>query len=84
MDILLARSQGYEPGDGVIVSEVTNRGIAAQAGIRTGMLIVSVNRRNVNSVAEFNTALEETAKTRKALMLIKYENFKKYVVLTLD
>jgi serine protease Do len=80
----LARGFGYEPGEGVIVSEVTNGGIAAQAGIRTGMLIVSVNRRNVNSVAEFNTALEETAKTRKALMLIKYENFAQYVVLTLD
>ena len=80
----LARGFGYEPGKGVIVSEVTNGGIAAQAGIRAGMLIVSVNRRNVNSVAEFNTALEETAKTRKALVLIKYENFAQYVVLTLD
>ena len=80
----LARGFGYEPGEGVIVSEVTNGGIAAQAGIRAGMLIVSVNRRNVNSVAEFNTALEETAETHKALMLIKYENFAKHVVLTLD
>jgi serine protease Do len=80
----LARGFGYEPGEGVLVSEVTNGGIAAKAGIRAGMLIVSVNRRDVNSVAEFNTALEETAKTRKALMLIKYENFAQYVVLTLD
>ena len=49
--------------------------IVKKAGIRAGMLVASVNRRDVNSIAEFNTALEETAKTGKALMLIKYENF---------
>jgi len=80
----LARQFGYEPGEGVIVSQVTDGGIAARAGIRSGMLIVGVNRRNVNTVAEFNEALEETAKTRKALMLIKFENFAKYVLLMLD
>jgi serine protease Do len=80
----LARGFGYEPKEGVIVSQVTDGGIAAQAGIRSGMLIAGVNRRNVNTVAEFNEALEETAKTRKALMLIKFENFAKYVLLTLD
>jgi len=80
----LARGFGYEPGEGVIVSQVTDGGIAARAGIRPGMLIVGVNRRDVNTVAEFNAALEETAKTRKALMLIKFENFAQYVVLTLD
>ncbi len=80
----LARQFGYEPAEGVIVSEVTDGGIAARNGIRPGMLIVNVNRRNVRSVAEFNSALEETAKTRKALMLIKYENFAQYVVLVLD
>ncbi len=80
----LARQFGYEPGEGVIVSQVTDGGIAARAGIRSGMLIVNVNRRNVNTVAEFNEALEETAKTRKVLMLIKFENFAKYVLLTLD
>jgi len=80
----LSRGFGYEPKKGVIVSQVTDGGIAARAGIRPGMLIASVNRRNVNTVAEFNEALEETAKTRKALMLIKFENFAKYVLLTLD
>jgi len=80
----LARQFGYEPDGGVIVSEVASGGIAARAGIRPGMLIVSVNRKNVRSVAEFNAALEETAKTRKALLLIKYENFAQYVVLSLD
>jgi serine protease Do len=80
----LARQFGYEPNEGVIVSEVVSDGIAAQAGIRPGMLIASVNRRNVSSVAEFNAALEDTAKTRKALILIKYEHFAQYVVLTLE
>jgi serine protease Do len=80
----LARGFGYEPAEGVIVSEVTSGSIAAQAGIRPGMLIVSVNRRNVSSVAEFNAALEDTVKTRKALLLIKYEHFAQYVVLTLE
>jgi len=80
----LARQFGYEPAEGVIVSEVVSDGIAARAGIRPGMLIASVNRRNVSSVAEFNAALEDTAKTRKALLLIKYEHFAQYIVLTLE
>ena len=80
----LARQFGYEPAEGVIVSEVVSGGEAAQKGIRPGMLIVRVNRRIVRSVAEFNSALEETAKTRKATMLIKYENFANWVVLELD
>ena len=80
----MARKFRYEPKEGVIVSEVVSDGIAAQAGIRPGMLIASVNRRKVSSVAEFNAALEDTAKTRKALMLIKYEHFTQYVVLTLE
>jgi serine protease Do len=80
----LARQFGYEPAKGVIVSEVTDGGIAARNGIRPGMLIVNVNRRNVRSVAEFNSALEETAGTRKATMLIKYEKSANWVVLELD
>jgi serine protease Do len=80
----LARQFGYDPKEGVIVSEVTPESIAAEAGIRPGMLIVSINRREVSSVAEFNLALEETAKTRKALVLVKYDNFVQYVVLRLD
>jgi len=80
----LAQQFGYEPGEGVIVSRITQGGIADRAGILPGMLIASVNRKNVRSVAEFNKALEETTRTKKALMLIKYENFTQYIVLQLD
>jgi serine protease Do len=80
----LAQGFGYEPGEGVIVSKVTEGSTAAVAGIRPGMLIVNVNHMNVHSVDEFNKALEETTKTRKALVFIKYEDFHQYVVLTLD
>ena len=80
----LARRFGYKTGTGVIVTEVVRSSSADRAGIESGMLILSVNQQEVNSVKEFNDALAESARTKKALLLVKYDRFAQYVVLSLE
>lgn len=80
----LAQKFGYKPGRGVIVTEVIKSSSADQAGIEPGMLILSVNRQEVNTVKEFNDALKESAKTKEAVLLVKYDRFAQYVVLSIE
>ncbi|RKY09742.1 MAG: serine protease [Planctomycetota bacterium] len=80
----LATRFGYEGAKGVIVTEVTDNSPADRAGIGAGMLIISVNRRDVSTVKEFSEALKESSKTKKALLLVRNERYAQYVVLSLD
>jgi serine protease Do len=79
-----ARQMNIKGEQGVVVAEVTPNSPAEEAGIEPGMVILSVNRVYVNTVAEFNQALEESAKTKKAVLLVKTGRFSQYVVLRLD
>ncbi len=80
----LARKFGYKPGTGVVVTEVVRSSSADRAGIEPGMSILSVNRQEVSSVKEFNDALKESANTKEAVLLVKYDRFAWYVVLPLE
>jgi serine protease Do len=80
----VASKLGYEKETGVLVTDVTAGSPADKAGIESGMLIVSVNRRDVTTVKEFNDALEKTKTTRKALLLIRNERYAQYVVLSIE
>ena len=84
LTIELARKFGYKPGTGVIVTEVVRSSSADRAGIEPGMSILSVNRQEVSSVKEFNDALKKSAKTKEAVLLVKYDRFAWWVVLPLE
>lgn len=79
-----ARLYGGKVGEGVIVSRVARYSPAARAGIEPGALILTVNRHKVSSVSEFNQALQESAKTKKVLLLLKQRQYTQFVVLSLD
>jgi serine protease Do len=79
-----ARQFNAKGDRGVVVAEVTPNSPAEGVGIEPGMIILSVNRVYVNTVAEFNKALEESAKTKKAVLLVKTGRFSQYVVLRLE
>ena len=68
-------------GEGVVVTGVKSGSPAARAGIREGMIILEVNRKEVTDVGEFNEALKEYEDDNKAILLVETGRFSQYVVL---
>ena len=67
----LAARLGYEGYQGVIISDVTSGGPADMAGISEGMLIRSVERRDVTSVDEFREAIEGQSLEKGVMLKIR-------------
>jgi serine protease Do len=55
----LAERFGYEGREGVVVSDVTQFGPAASAGLRPGQLILSINKRRVRTPQDVQRIAEE-------------------------
>lgn len=83
IDADIARQYNLAEGKGVRISEVESGSPAERAGIQPNMVVYSVNRKEVNSVAEFNEALKETEESKRALLLIRTGRFSQYVLLQL-
>ncbi|AEJ00089.1 protease Do [Nitrosomonas sp. Is79A3] len=77
----LAHQFEVKPGEGVIVTEIAPGSIAAMAGINRGSVILEVNRKAVNTAAEFNRAVKSSA-NNKVLLLIRENDVSRYVVLS--
>jgi serine protease Do len=78
----IAEQFGYPIGEGVIVSSVVPGSPAAEAGIQPGDLIKSVNRQSVNSVDDFEKAVN-MIKGNKILLLIGRGGYSQFVVVHL-
>lgn len=79
----LAQRLGYEGLSGVVVTEVEPGSEAADKGIQRGSLIREVDRKEIGNVREFNQAIEKAQERGKALLLVRYEDFDRYVVVDL-
>ena len=79
----LAQRLGYDGLSGVVVTEVEPGSEAADKGIQRGSLIREVDRKEIGSVREFNEAIEKAQERGKALLLVRYEDFDRYVVVDL-
>jgi len=80
----LAQRFGYEDVQGVIVTRVESGSEAAKKGITPGTLIMEVNREPVKNVREFNEAMQQAAEQGSALLLVRQEQYIRYVVLRFD
>ncbi len=69
LDDDLAEQLGLPSKDGVVVSAVDPNGPAADAGIRSGDVIVEVDRQEVNDPKQLEAVLEDA--DERALMLIR-------------
>jgi len=77
----MATRVGLDADDqGLLVTRVDPAGNAAAAGIRQGDLIQEVNRQQMRTVAQFNTAMQQSG-AKPALVLIKRRNLVTYVTL---
>jgi serine protease Do len=79
---LLAEQFDVEPGTGVVVSDVTPGSIGALAGIRTGTLILEVDRKAVSSPREFEKAVAAASTERRVLLLVSIDQVQRYVALS--
>ncbi|MFZ4394957.1 MAG: DegQ family serine endoprotease [Kiritimatiellia bacterium] len=79
----LAKRFGYEARQGVIVIEVADGSPAAREGLQPGNLIISVNRKDVASVQEFDKAVKTSAKG-KLLLRVRSPQGVRFVLLSAE
>jgi len=77
----LAEQFDLKPGEGVVVTQVESGSIAALAGIRTGTVIIEVDRKPVKNAAEFKRIVKQSSADKNVLLLIRNGNAQSYVVL---
>ncbi|MBX9636462.1 MAG: PDZ domain-containing protein, partial [Nitrosomonas sp.] len=77
----LAKQLGIKAGKGVIVTEVAPGSVATMAGIGRGSVILEVNRKAVNTAAEFDQAIKNSV-NNKVLLLVRDDEVSRYVVLS--
>ncbi len=78
----LARRAQVEPGTkGAIVTDVVPDSPASEAGLDAGDVVVEVNRRPVNSAADYRAAVKSLKKGETALLRVKHGQATQYVPL---
>ena len=60
-----------DDGKGLVVTDVDPDGAAAERGIQTGDVIISVNSKDVTGAADFEKAIAEAAKTGRKAVLVQ-------------
>jgi serine protease Do len=78
-----ARRLGYGELEGVLVTEVEQGSPAWRAGLQPGQVITSVDRKPVESVREFKSALE-AAKDHKILLFVTDGRSSRFVVVKIE
>lgn len=80
----LAERLGFKGLSGVVVSDVESGSAAEAAGIKPGMLIQEVNRRQIHNTQEFKEALKADKSAQGALLLVRDGEFSRYVALDIE
>jgi serine protease Do len=70
----LRQEAGIVERSGVVVTEVETGGSAEEAGVRPGDLVKEVNRKQVRSLADYQSALGKLRKGAPLLLLLKRGN----------
>ena len=71
----------YKGYDGVVVRKVEPDSIAAEKGLRPGMLVRKVGKTAVHNVKEFETALKSESLKDGVLLQVRTERGNHFVVL---
>ena len=74
---------GYDPGTGVVITEVESGSPAAQVGLKAGMVITEVNRQPVRDEREFQNALKNININQGVLLLMVSPQGSQYIIIKL-
>jgi len=70
-DLLGLVVEEAEQGRGVVVADVARGGVAAEAGIRRGDLIVSINRKRVSNKSEYARIIQQAGRSGSLTLLVR-------------
>jgi serine protease Do len=70
----LARRYGYKFSGGLLVTDVRRNSVADKEGIQPGDVIIEVNRREVNTLRDFERILEKAESGDVLMLLIRRDN----------
>jgi serine protease Do len=79
----LAKQFGFVGQKGVIVTDVEAGSPAANVGIKPGSLIQEVNRKPIDNVTDFKTAVDAAAKEGKVMLRVRFEKTSIFVILSI-
>jgi len=77
----VARRFKIEDGSGVVVTRVENGGIASEAGIKPGDVIIEIDKKHITNLEEYNAAIDSIKSGGTALFLVKRGNNTIYVAI---
>jgi serine protease Do len=77
----IASKLGLNGGTGVLIAAVAENGIAAEAGLRKGMVILKVGNTPVGSVSDFEKAMKKQSLKEGVLLLVRTPAGNHFVVL---
>lgn len=80
----LANSLGYTQDQGVVVTHIDPASPAALAGLKNGTLIMAVNRKKVENVEQFQSAVQTTPEGSPVLLQIKEGKAVRFIALIVD
>ncbi len=78
----LAEQFNAKAGEGVVVTQVRSGSIADRAGIKSGSIIVQVNRIPITSAKDFKREVKKSSASKRILLLIRKDNMQQFVVLS--
>jgi serine protease Do len=77
----VAKQLGLKETSGVVITSVEDGSPADKAGLNTGDVITQVGRKNVKSVAEFETEIKNASLDKGVLLLVRSTEGSRFIVL---
>ena len=75
--------ENSDQGDGVVVADALNGGVAAAAGIRRGDVIMSLNRKKTSNIEEYSRAISQVVRGGRIIILARRGDASIYFALRL-